>query len=290
MRCVRGMSGEELASFAAEDFRDVRELKIRLRSLHGFPLCLQQLLCDGDQLKDDDPVASELMLVLRTAVTAEQQHKAAEELVCYAADGGFLEVARLLLQAGADRNYCRYATGCDKKMQWDNNGCTALSRAANRGHVELVRLLLEAGADPDVQDEDGMTALMHAVHEGHIEIARLLVEAGAGKDLVDEEETTALMAAAGAGHIEIARLLVDAGANVNLDDAFGTALMWASSKGHAEIVHLLVDAGADINFLDSSGNSALSLARKKGHGSIAAFLSEQGCCEGPTPEAKRCRQ
>ncbi|CAE7370846.1 ANKRD17, partial [Symbiodinium microadriaticum] len=81
MPCVRGISGEELASFATEDFQDVHELKSRLRSLHGFPLCLQQLLFDGDHLRDDDPVkASELTMVLRTAVTAEQQHKAAEEL------------------------------------------------------------------------------------------------------------------------------------------------------------------------------------------------------------------
>ena len=225
MPCIRGISGEELASFSTEDFQGVHELKSRLRSLHGFPLCLQQLLCDGDHLRDDDPVkASELMLVLRTAVTAEQQHKAAEELVCYAADGGFLEVARLLLQAGADRDYCRSPEVSEgsSSEEWDNIGCTALSRAANRGHAELVRLLLEAGADKDLQDEDGMTALMHAAHEGHVEIARILVAAGAGKDLEDEEGTTALMIAAATGHTEIARLLVDAGATMDLDDAVGS--------------------------------------------------------------------
>ncbi|CAE7802770.1 unnamed protein product [Symbiodinium necroappetens] len=225
MPCVRGISGEELANFATEDFRDVRELKSRLRSLHGFPLCLQQLLCDGDHLRDDDPVkASELTMVLRTAVTAEQRHKAAEELVCYAADGGFLEVARLLLQAGADRDYCRSSEVAEgsSSEEWDNIGCTALSRAANRGHAELVRLLLEAGADKDLQDEDGMTALMHAAHEGHVEIARILVAAGAGKDLEDEERTTALMIAAATGHTEIARLLEDAGATMDLDDAVGS--------------------------------------------------------------------
>ena len=248
MPCVRGISGEDLHSFSTECFLDVRRLKRHLRFLHGYPLCLQQLLCDGRHLKDDDPVhalsdAADLMLVLQTLVTAEQQRMAGEELVCHAADVGGLEVARHLLQAGADKDYCSsYDIACDTH-QLENNGRTALSRAAARGRVEMVRLLLEAGADKDVQDQDGMTALMHATHAGHIEIARILVEAGAGKDLVDEEDTTALITAASTGHIEIARLLVDAGANMELQDASGTALMHASWRGHEEIVRLLVDAG-----------------------------------------------
>ncbi|XP_072945163.1 ankyrin repeat domain-containing protein 55-like [Epargyreus clarus] len=34
----------------------------------------------------------------------------------------------------------------------DENGCSALQRAAADGHVEVVRLLLELGADPNKQD------------------------------------------------------------------------------------------------------------------------------------------
>ena len=46
-----------------------------------------------------------------------------------AADNGHLEVARLLLEAGADKNCC------------DDDGMTALLLAADKGHLEVAHLL-----------------------------------------------------------------------------------------------------------------------------------------------------
>ena len=78
-----------------------------------------------------------------------------------------MEVVRLLLEAGADKdlaNTCRN---------------TALRKASDKGHVEVVRLLLEAGANTDLAGEDGSTALKYASYKGHAEVVRLPLEGGA---------------------------------------------------------------------------------------------------------------
>ena len=53
-----------------------------------------------------------------------------------AAESGHLEVVRLLLQAGANKDSTNRRTGA-----------TALMVAANSGQLEVVRLLLDARAD-----------------------------------------------------------------------------------------------------------------------------------------------
>ncbi|CAK9116672.1 unnamed protein product [Durusdinium trenchii] len=90
----------------------------------------------------------------------------------WAAYNGQVEVARLLLDASAD-----------KDVNDEGDGLTALMLAAANGHVEVARLLLNAGADKDLQDKKGSTALILAAQQGHAEAARLLLQAGADKDL-----------------------------------------------------------------------------------------------------------
>lgn len=48
--------------------------------------------------------------------------------------------------------------GCDA---FEDNGATALIRAADNGHLDVVRLLLDKGADVNAHDNDGITALMN---------------------------------------------------------------------------------------------------------------------------------
>ena len=132
----------------------------------------------------------------------QKPYKPKGKALLVAAREGHLEIVRLLLEAGADKDA---ATTTD--------GATALLLAAFQGHLEVVRLLLEAGADKDSATTDGATALLVADREGHLEIVRLLLEAGADKDAATTDGATALLLAAFQGHLEVVRLLLEAGAD-----------------------------------------------------------------------------
>lgn len=94
-----------------------------------------------------------------------------------AADKGNLELATVLLDAGADPNLVSGPKD-DKQCQ-----ATALFWPAFRGHLEMVRLLLDHGADPNAKNKNGGTAVEWADRHGHFEIVILLLEAmeGGGK-------------------------------------------------------------------------------------------------------------
>ena len=195
-----------------------------------------------------------------------------------ACDAGHLDIARLLLEAGA------------KKDVGGNSGRTALTRASSGGHVDIVRLPLEAGANKEVADNNGCTALIRASIDGHVVFVRFLLEAGANRDVADDSAhsfdesiyrrtcryrslaarhsanqdrachagLTALMRAGGAGHVAIVRILLEARSNQDLTDGGRcTSLMFAADDGYAEIVSLLLDAGANRNRADIYGSTAL---------------------------------
>ncbi|CAE7700663.1 mask [Symbiodinium pilosum] len=136
------VSGQELPAISLEDVRDVRDLKSTLRRLHGFPICMQQLLHNGNSLEDSTQLGPSsdmsMQLVLSAPSSAKQPREAANELL-EACEMGSLLVTRLLLEAGAHKD------------EQDTTGYTALMCAASHGHEEIVQLLLEAGADKDAR-------------------------------------------------------------------------------------------------------------------------------------------
>ena len=195
------VSGQELPPINMKDekIRSVRDLKRSLRSLHGFPLCMQQLLHDGNTLDNTTQLdaAMDLQLVLLPLATADQKFEAGKELL-KACGSGDLETARFLLEAGIDKDFRN-----------PDGGETPLLRAVeDDGHAHIVQLLLKAGAHANRSDYFGEAPLMYAARNGHVEIAQLLLEAGADKNLANDEGETALMIAA--GNPEMQELLANA--------------------------------------------------------------------------------
>ena len=80
---VFSIAGEQLAAASVEEIEDVRELKSALRQLHGFPLCLQKLLCNGSPLQDADRFDSttDIQLLLLSVSTDAQRNAAGRELI-----------------------------------------------------------------------------------------------------------------------------------------------------------------------------------------------------------------
>ncbi len=134
-----------------------------------------------------------------------------------AADGGHVDVAHFLLDAGADPDRANrfdatalyqaaklkdtalaarlIAMGADVAFRRDMTFETPLHNAAARSTPEMVRLLIEAGAPLDARDWDGETPLFQAALLGRHEIVAILVEAGAAVDIPDERGRSPLVAA-----------------------------------------------------------------------------------------------
>jgi len=117
-----------------------------------------------------------------------------------AAYNGDVEMARLLIDSGANTNW----TAAD--------GSSALTDAALNGHDGMVRLLLEAGADIDYEHPGiaGQTALVHAAQQNHTHVVETLLGEGASVDGMTGE--LALSWARDYGNSEMERMLRDAGA------------------------------------------------------------------------------
>ena len=171
-------SGEELAAIRVGDFSDVRALKRHLQGLCGVPRFRQRLLASGSSLEDAAELQSSADLQLVLLPFFEAAPTEVDELIAAAGQGhvseveavlqrpqdpdlarlpsfadpheakkiplgeatwrGHLEIAGLLLEAGADK---------DQRFGRDEETC--LHVACRQGNVAMVRLLLKAGADRD---------------------------------------------------------------------------------------------------------------------------------------------
>jgi ankyrin repeat protein len=96
---------------------------------------------------------------------------------------GHTEIARMLLQAGADVNASE-----------PTFGAVPLHKSVYNGHVELTRLIANwPGVDVDFQGAtNGYTPLHDALWHGYEECSRIVIDAGAALDLVGHDGKTPL--------------------------------------------------------------------------------------------------
>jgi ankyrin repeat protein len=148
------------------------------------------------------------------------QNAIAADLLTNAVLEGQSDIARLLIEHGADVN----ARG--------KSGSTPLGEAALKGRVELARLLLEHGARVDAVNRFGSTPLHDAALSGNRAVVELLLAAGAPVNARDRESgATPLYNAASLGHREIVALLLSRGADPNICTIAG------SSPWHAAFIN-----------------------------------------------------
>ena len=113
-----------------------------------------------------------------------------------------LEMARLLIDAGADLNL-----NSRNKLN-----ATPLQGAAANDWINLARLYLTRGANVNCRSEAGISPLSEAAANGFLDFAQLLIEKGADINQKDDKGKTPLAYAQEFKHPEMAQLLRDHGA------------------------------------------------------------------------------
>jgi len=126
-------------------------------------------------------VAAVRALLARGAnVNATDKFQTATALMWAAAEG-HIEVAGLLLEAGADPNKQAAITSLTQRKNADHptGGFTALMWAARNGSETMVRRLATGGANLNLKNGDGASAMMIAIWNDRFDMAATLAELGA---------------------------------------------------------------------------------------------------------------
>jgi len=163
-----------------------------------------------------------------------------------------------------------------------------LFRAAGRGDLERIVQLLDAGANINCAIDGDGSPLIAAARAGRLDAVALLLDRGADPNLAVRGDGNPLIMAAREGHGDVVAMLLDRGAAIEgVVPSDENALIQASGKGRLAVVKLLVSRGADVNarvWADTwtggvSGGewrTPLGMARRGGHGDVAAFLISAG--------------
>jgi ankyrin repeat protein len=147
--------------------------------------------------------------------------------------------AERALAAGANPNaYASYVWPIDVYSY------SVLSGAVEHGDEGIVAVLLKAGANPNSTGRWKTPALCEATQRQKWGIARKLLKAGADPSKKDPYGRTPLYFAAREGKTELVQLLLAAGASPKDSVSADSAIQIAREKGHEKVVRLLVAARA----------------------------------------------
>ncbi len=148
---------------------------------------------------------AEITKLLEKGVDVNAKDFQGETALMVAALKGHLDIAKLLVENGADIH---------ARPDFNNNqGQTALMMASKNGYIDIVKMLVEKGSDVNsIVKHTGYSALIMASEKGKKDVVSLLIEKGADINAKTKEGSTPLMMASLNGHIEIIKFLKEHGA------------------------------------------------------------------------------
>ncbi|SDL79454.1 Ankyrin repeat [Halarsenatibacter silvermanii] len=163
------------------------------------------------------------------------------------------EIVQRLLNAGASPRLS------------DDQGRTALHRAAAREQTDNARMLIEAEASPDPGDREGITPLMRAAaNNERTEMISLLLAEGAELESRSRTGKTPLMKTAAENEsVRVMEYLLAEGAEVNTSDEEGRSVLHHLITGPAarrKLAVLIEKSDPELNAADREGNTPLHLA------------------------------
>ncbi|WP_067501708.1 ankyrin repeat domain-containing protein [Actinoplanes sp. TFC3] len=190
-----------------------------------------------------------------------------------AADGGWVRVVSLLVEAGAHIG----PVGHFK--------VTPLRCAVISGHADVVRYLVERGAlegEPASRTSvltESFSHLAFRPHPGALATLRALLQAGATPHRGEEAPLiSAIMAPVAPA---VLRLLLDSGADAGQRRSDGTpAIVVAARRGDHAAVDVLLRGGAEVDAADRLGRTALMHAVERNERPVLATLLTAGASIG----------
>ncbi|CAM4758600.1 unnamed protein product [Rotaria magnacalcarata] len=230
--------------------------------------------------------------LLANHANPNHQNQSGISALMLAAEQGFFECVKLLVQAGAD---LELAPSGPLALTMNLCGQTPLFCAAKEGRTDIVKYLLDRGANPRVQNHYGVSALWIPAQKGMLDVVELLLNAGAEThvapfgNLADELNITGwtpLYAAMKSRKFDVVKLLLKRGADPNAVTKLGsTPFLLASEICDLDIIEACVEAGADLDFapsgqdadnLNITGQTALFMATLKDRVDVVKFLIQKG--------------
>jgi ankyrin repeat protein len=155
-----------------------------------------------------------------------------------AAKGGFIDIVKLLVQAGADISRENHMVR--SRVVDGDHGYTALYIATTKEHQDVMKYLIESGASVSFQGAEGHSALHAAARSSCPSSITLLLEAGADVSAEAFCGGTPLHCAAQYGRLEAAKLLLRARADPSVRNREGLS-PWdmAMNYGHEKIASVI---------------------------------------------------
>jgi ankyrin repeat protein len=160
--------------------------------------------------------------LLSSGVEIDAVDAEGDTALAYAIAYGFLDIAEVLLDAGAMKGRDAFLISAAQygrlplvrtllargiRVNASVQGATAIAVAASHGQTAMVDFLIFSGADVNVKDEEGQTPLMEAAAAGDSGIVGTLLGKGADREAVDKAGRTAWNHAVRTGHPDVAKLL-----------------------------------------------------------------------------------
>jgi ankyrin repeat protein/L-ascorbate metabolism protein UlaG (beta-lactamase superfamily) len=216
----------------------------------------------------------------------------------HAATNGHIEIARLLLEAGApvdcgdtDESTPLHNAGLNRHPEMmafllengadvnrrDRNGAYSLSFAASGGDSTCVQMMLDAGADLNYWHPQGYTLFHFACSRNLHDLFDRLVAHGVDINAASTRGETPLHWAAHQATPRMLNAMFDAGADASPANEFGqTPLIGLSFRGNIEAAGILLARGADPNAADQNGYTALHAACREAGAEYVKLLLDSG--------------
>lgn len=165
----------------------------------------------------------------------------------------------------------------------DGHGRTPLHVAAFMHKNDAARALMRLGADANALEAQQYDIVTIAAVADDVPMLKIALAGGCkATNITSPYHGTALIAAAHLGHDEVVRTLIAAKApldhvnNLGWTAVIESIVLGDGGKRHIATLKALVAAGANIFLADRSGDTPLTLAKRRGYSEMVAMLEKAG--------------